>query len=83
MKSLLDIKTTQFSGTIKFGQWSGQLPIHNKSYLLQNVTFEKIIAALKSGKTVYVGNSYGRKAEKVSHVNSRYHGRCIRTIHIL
>ncbi len=83
MKSLLNIDDTKFDGKLVFGQWSGQLPHENKSYGVLNSTFDIIIGALKTGQTVYVGNSPGRNAECIAQFNSRYHGRSIRTIHIL
>lgn len=80
MQNLKDIQNTN----LIFGDWSGQLPNLNRSYLVQNHTFKSIMAALSAGKKVYVGNYPKRKnAEIISHVNSRYHGRSIRTIHVI
>jgi hypothetical protein len=78
MKSLWTLK-----GDIEFGRWSGHLPNMKPSYLVTEATYDTIQNALDHGDKVRVGNSPKRTKGLISKVNSRYHGFCIRTIHII
>jgi hypothetical protein len=76
MKDLRDL------AGVEFGEWSGQLPGAAKSYLVQFGTFVAAEMFLSRGYRVVVGN-YRERVDGVllSQVNSRFHGKSIRTIH--
>ena len=77
---MMDLRSMQ---GVQLGQWCGQLPNRPRSYMISDATAEKIREALDAGFSVVVGNYPSRRGIRLSQVNSRYHGRSIRTIHAI
>lgn len=75
MKDLRDIDG------IEFGRWSPQRPGREKSYMVRNSTYDKILSYMSDGYRIIVGNNHRRRfGVRLSHVNSMIHGKTIRTI---
>ena len=55
-------------------------PGHPMTDRIANATYEKCVAALSAGKTILIGNAPNGAGEMIARVNSRYHGKTIRTI---
>ena len=70
----------ELNANVELGSWSGQLPSLNRSYNVQNKTAEKIEQLSSEGYTIVVGNHHSGAGIMVSQINSRFHGRSIRTI---